>query len=254
MRMNLGETRTSIQHRHAFFSPDSAERTTLKNWENTDLVFTIAPAMGTHFTQFFAEMKKGSIGNVPLPGIERFFFVISGTVTLKMSNGEFEMSEEGYAFLPADCAHVISTNCDARIVVYERSYIPLDSENPPQPIIANALEMESVFFRNDPGIRLKKLMPENASVDFEVNTMDFAPGASLHHIETHYMEHGLLMLNGGGIYRLDDNWYPVQEGDVIWMGPYCPQWFGAIGKTNGRYLLYKDYNRDPLSKGLDPTR
>jgi len=57
------------------------------------------------------------------------------------------------------------------------------------------------------------------------------------------MEHGLLMLAGGGIYRLGDHWYSVTAGDFIWMAPYCPQWFGAIGKTPAKYLIYKDWNR-----------
>jgi (S)-ureidoglycine aminohydrolase len=51
------------------------------------------------------------------------------------------------------------------------------------------------------------------------------------------------MLAGGGIYRLSDHWYPVTEGDFIWMGPYCPQWFGALGKVPAKYLIYKDWNR-----------
>ena len=37
-------------------------------------------------------------------------------------------------------------------------------------------------------------------------------------VEIHVMEHGLLMLEGGGIYRLGDSWYPVEAGDFIWMG------------------------------------
>ena len=69
--------------------------------------------------------------------------------------------------------------------------------------------------------------------DFAVNTMTYQPGAALSMVEVHVMEHGLLMLEGGGIYRLDEKWYPVTAGDFIWMGPYCPQWFGAIGKNAG---------------------
>jgi len=65
-------------------------------------------------------------------------------------------------------------------------------------------------------------------------------------VEIHVMEHGLLMLEGGGIYRLADCWYPVTAGDFIWMGPYCPQWFGALGKVPAKYLIYKDWNRGPL--------
>jgi (S)-ureidoglycine aminohydrolase len=55
------------------------------------------------------------------------------------------------------------------------------------------------------------------------------------------MEHGLLMLDGGGVYRLDESWYSVSAGDVIWIGPFCPQWFGAIGRQNARYLIYKNW-------------
>ena len=56
----------------------------------------------------------------------------------------------------------------------------------------------------------------------------------------------LLMVEGQGVYRLADEWYPVQKGDVIWMASYCPQWFVAMGKGPARYLYYKDVNRDPL--------
>jgi hypothetical protein len=42
---------------------------------------------------------------------------------------------------------------------------------------------------------------------------------------------------------------PVRSGDVIWMAPYCPQWFVATGKTPARYIYYKDVNRDPLALG-----
>jgi (S)-ureidoglycine aminohydrolase len=30
------------------------------------------------------------------------------------------------------------------------------------------------------------------------------------------------------------------------MAPYCPQWFGAIGKQPAKYLIYKDFNRHVL--------
>jgi (S)-ureidoglycine aminohydrolase len=85
------------------------------------------------------------------------------------------------------------------------------------------------------------------SFDFAVNSMVYQPGAALRMVEMHVMEHGLLMLEGGGIYRLGDSWYPVTSGDFIWMAPWCPQWFGAIGKLPAKYLIYKDWNRHPLA-------
>ena len=58
-------------------------------------------------------------------------------------------------------------------------------------------------------------------------------------------EQAIAYLSGQGIYRLDDDWHPVQAGDVIWMAPYCPQWFVAMGKSPASYIYYKDVNRDP---------
>ena len=93
---------------------------------------------------------------------------------------------------------------------------------------------------------IRRLMPSSPVFDMEINVMEFCPGASLPHVETHFMEHGLMMLSGSGIYRLGENWYPVKRGDAIWMAPFCPQWFGAIGHENARYLIYKNWNRDAL--------
>ena len=100
----------------------------------------------------------------------------------------------------------------------------------------------------DIGLQVKQLLPSISGLDYAVNTMCYEPGAALALVEIHVMEHGLLMLEGGGIYRLGNCWYPVQTGDFIWMAPYCPQWFGALGKTSAKYLIYKDWNRHPLAE------
>ena len=97
----------------------------------------------------------------------------------------------------------------------------------------------------DPALEVRTLLADDFAFDCAVNTMTFQPGATLPMVEIHVMEHGLLMLSGGGIYRLGDYWYPVSAGDFIWMAPYCPQWFGALGNVPARYLIYKDWNRHP---------
>ncbi|KAH8521371.1 hypothetical protein H0E87_002422, partial [Populus deltoides] len=53
--------------------------------------------------------------------------------------------------------------------------------------------------------------------------MDFQPGEFLNVKEVHYNQHGLLLLERQGIYRLGDSWYPVQSGDAIWMALFVPQ-------------------------------
>ena len=55
-----------------------------------------------------------------------------------------------------------------------------------------------------------------------------------------------------GIYRLGDAWFPVQAGDIIWMAPYVPQWYAALGSQESRYILYKDTICDPLMGHCTP--
>ena len=114
-------------------------------------------------------------------------------------------------------------------------------------IVSNEDAVSSHPLGDDPDLQVKCLLPDEMSFDFAVNTMVYQPGAALSMVEMHVMEHGLIMLEGGGIYRLGDSWYPVTAGDFIWMGPWCPQWFGAIGKVPAKYLIYKDWNRHPLA-------
>ena len=251
LRQSLGETRSSIRDGHAVLSSDSHERTTLPNWAAAEVVFVIAPQMGAQFTQFFAHLEAGSRAGTPLPGVERFLMVLDGAVSLEHGGGHQTMGPEAFAFLPAGYDHVILASSPSRLVVVERYFMSLEGAEPPYPVIGDVGSVEAVPMNGDTRLMRKKLMPVDAAFDCEFNVMDFSPGASLPYVETHFMEHGLLMLNGGGIYRLDDSWYPVEMGDVIWMGPYCAQWFGAVGKGNARYLLYKDWNRDPLATRSD---
>lgn len=245
MRQNFGETRSKFRDNHALMSSDSHERTTLPNWPGTELVFTITPQMGARFTQFFAHMPADAVAQPPVNGIERFFFVLDGQVELSVEGRVHQLDQEGYAFVPADHDHRITSWTGARLVVLERPFVALEGHPAPDLHVHNCKELNAVPMKGDDRLMLKKLLPETVSFDCEVNLMDFSPGASLPYVETHFMEHGLLFLNGGGVYRLDDCWYPVEQGDTIWMGPYCPQWFGAIGRNNARYLIYKNWNRDP---------
>jgi len=132
--------------------------------------------------------------------------------------------------------------------VNQGSFASIYRIKPPQPIISNEDAIPSHSLNDDPSLQVKCLLPDEMKFDFAVNTMVYQPGAALSLVEMHVMEHGLLMLEGGGIYRLGDSRYPVTAGDFIWMGPWCPQWFGAIGKVPAKYLIYKDWNRHPLAE------
>ena len=109
----------------------------------------------------------------------------------------------------------------------------------------NASDIPAEPFLGNENARLQVLLPTDSRFDLAMNIFTYQSGATLPFVETHIMEHGLLMLSGQGVYRLEDSYYPVKAGDVIWMAPYCPQWFVAMGDEPASYLYYKDVNRLP---------
>ena len=241
---NLGQTRSSHNRNHLLLTPDTFVRTPLPGMKDCTAIVHTSPVLGAAFTQYTAEFEAG--GELGLTSAQRFLFVLEGALSVDGSVSRQELGPGGYAFFPQVVPHRVISSKVSRVAVIEKAYQPLDSIAAPSAIISNESAAPSHALNDDPDLQVRCLLPDEPSFDFAVNTMTYQPGAALNQVEMHVMEHGLLMLEGGGIYRLGDAWYPVTAGDFIWMGPWCPQWFGAIGKVPAKYLIYKDWNRHPL--------
>jgi len=212
--------------------------------KNASAIVHIGPALGAAFTEYTAEFKpKGELGNT---SAQRFIYVMEGAVMLEAKGKRHELGARGYAYLPEDLSHKIIAKEKSRVAVVEKHYEQIDKGQPRGLIVSSEDAISSQALDGDSDLQVKCLLPDEPPFDFAVNTMVYQPGAALSMVEMHVMEHGLIMLEGGGIYRLGDSWYPVTAGDFIWMGPWCPQWFGAIGKIPAKYLIYKNWNRHPL--------
>jgi (S)-ureidoglycine aminohydrolase len=242
---NLGRTRSSQQPNHLLLTADTFVRTTLPGMKACSAIVHVGPASGARFTQYTAEFEAG--GELGDTSAQRFIFVIEGGVELEVDGKTSALGGRGYAYLPAGVQHRVVATRVSRVAVIEKLYQALPSVAPPKLIVSNEDAISSHPLGDDSSLQVKCLLPDEMSFDFAVNTMVYQPGSSLSMVEMHVMEHGLIMLEGGGIYRLGDSWYPVTAGDFIWMGPWCPQWFGAIGKAPAKYLIYKDWNRHPLA-------
>jgi (S)-ureidoglycine aminohydrolase len=205
------------------------------------------PALGARFTEYTAEFESG--GELGATTAQRFLYVLEGQLRLELDGRGSDLGVRGYAYLPEGTPHRVTAGNLSRAAVIEKSYQPLLPAEKPRAIISSEDAVRSHALNDDPSLEVKCLLPDTMNFDFAVNSMVYQPGAALSMVEMHVMEHGLLMLEGGGIYRLGDSWYPVTAGDFIWMGPWCPQWFGAIGKAPAKYLVYKDSNRHPLARG-----
>lgn len=240
-----GFTRSVYKRDHALITPESQVFGPLQGWVRTTAAYLVSPAMGSHFSMYLANMEENSTSGLPGVDVQRFVFVLKGDLVLSTAFTEAQkLSVGSFLYLPPNLKHSLQCASSATIVVFERRYLELVDKLPK--LIVGSTNKQPTLEAPGEVFVLRKLLPSSGEYDFNVHVMDFEPGEYLNVKEVHYNQHGLLMLEGKGIYRLGDNWYPVKAGDAIWMAPFVPQWYGALGQVRTRYLLYKDVNRDPL--------
>lgn len=255
---HLGQTRSSTRRDHFLLTADTFIRTPLPGLTDGMAIVHVSPQAGAAFTQMTVELEPG--GTLTEGPAQRLLYVLEGSLILEepSSPDPHALEAGSYAYLPTEHAHTLVATTKARVAVIEKPFLPLDpaaadamreTGGDPYPtfVIGREQDIVSTPLNGDDALQVRALLPASPAFDFACNTMAYEPGAALSQVEIHYMEHGLLMLEGGGIYRLGDQWYPTQAGDFIWMAPFCPQWFGAIGKTPAKYLIYKDFNRHTLA-------
>jgi (S)-ureidoglycine aminohydrolase len=237
---NLGDTRSGVAPDHLFLTPDTFVRASLPGLRNAVAIVHAGPANGAAFTAYTVEFDRN--GGMETCAAQMFLYVLEGFVTVDHTT----LSPGQFAYLPPASSTHIAAHGAARALVIEKMHTSLGGP-PPDAFTGDEQAIEAEPLDGEPDIEVRRLLPGDTAFDFAVNTMTYPPGAALPIVESHVMEHGLLMLEGGGIYRLGEKWYPTHAGDFIWMAPFCPQWFGALGKKPAKYIIYKDWNRHPLS-------
>ncbi len=245
----FGTTRSRVAADHALICPDSFVSAPLAGWRGARGVVLVSPRMGARFASTSPRSSRGPA--CAGRGGRRAGRLSSSRASVSIDvDGRATAALEpgGFAYLAPDSGSTIRSDGPARLCVFEKRYVPLAGIAPPASFVGYGTRRRPAnrsWAIPTPGSSV--LLPDDPAFDLAVNIFTYQPGATLPMVEVHVMEHGLLMLEGQGVYRLGDAWYPVREGDVIWMAPYCPQWFVAMGKGPARYLYYKDVNRDPLA-------
>jgi (S)-ureidoglycine aminohydrolase len=236
---NLGQTRSAHRADHLLLTPDTFVRAPLPGMVKATAIVHVSPAVGAKFTQYTAEFETG--GSLGPTDAQRFIYVLDGDLA---AGGHLGAGQ--FIYIPAGMPLPVRAGAPSRAAVIEKPFQPLTGAAGPEFFRGDENAIASNPLIDDPDLQVRLLIPEGSRFDFAVNVMTFQPGTALPMVEIHVMEHALLILAGGGIYRLNEHWYSVTAGDFIWMAPYCPQWFGALGKTPAKYLIYKDFNRHPL--------
>jgi len=240
----FGHSRTHVSARHALIAPDGHVPSALPGYSGAVPYYMISLGMGAGVSQIMVKFDPNGRALLPGGGREQAFYVESGSVRVELAAKARSVPTLGFGYIPADKQATIKAESDgAQITIFEKTYQPLDGVTPPGATFGVASEVEPEPFLGYEGAMLRTLFPTSIEWDLAMNVFTYRPGATLPFVETHIMEHGLLMLEGQGIYRLEDDYYPVMEGDAIWMAPYCPQWFVAMGDGPASYLYYKNVNR-----------
>lgn len=238
----LGLTRTDVHPNYAVIARDGYVPSVLPGWTNCTPYIHLSGAMGAGLVQMLIECKAGGVGHVDTGFNECVCYLVAGEGTL---NGE-PFTKGSYAYVPPDSSlEFTAGKDDTRLLVFQKTHEALGGGSAPQFFVSHESSAPEVAFLGDPRARLKTLLPEGIDWDLAVNIFTYDPGATLPFVETHVMEHGILFLNGSGVYRLGNDWHPVTAGDALWIAPYCPQWFIAAGPEPARYIYYKDVNRAP---------
>jgi (S)-ureidoglycine aminohydrolase len=244
MNLPFGQTRTVIGSRHALIAPDGHVKSSVPGITGASTVILLNPALGAKVAQLLITFERGGRAELPANAIETCGYFETGGGTLSIGAQTQKVSAGSFFFAPAGEAWSLTNPVKGtRLTLFQKTFVPLAGVAAPKTILGDAATVKGEPFLGDPDARLQVLLPDAPAFDLAMNIFTYQPGATLPFVETHVMEHGLLMLRGQGVYRLDDAWYPVAAGDAIWMAPYCRQWFVAMGKEPASYLYYKDVNR-----------
>jgi (S)-ureidoglycine aminohydrolase len=242
----FGDTRDVIKSRYALRTPAGFVPGWLPGWRDAVCVTQISPGMGANLCQLLVTLGAGGAGQGTTGPVEWVIYVLAGNCRAEVGGGPQALTQGDYVYLPSEQDYRFQdAAAGTQFLIFQKQFEPLAGYEKPGPIIGHSKDVPGQPFMGNEDARLQVLLPDKPEFDIAVNIFTYQPGATLPFVESHIMEHGLMMLAGQGVYRLDSDWHPVKAGDVIWMAPYCPQWFVAMGRVPASYIYYKDVNRAP---------
>lgn len=220
-------------------------------WEKTRLWVLSRPLTGFSetFSQYIVEVAPGGGSDRPEldSAAEGVLFVVSGELTVTVEGETHLMQPGGYAFLPPECRWQVRNAGDENATFHwiRKAYEFVDGIDVPEPFVTNERDVEPIPMPDTDGawVTTRFVDMEDLRHDMHVNIVTFQPGGVIPFAETHVMEHGLYVLEGKAVYRLNQDWVEVEAGDYMWLRAFCPQACYAGGPGPFRYLLYKDVNR-----------
>jgi (S)-ureidoglycine aminohydrolase len=225
----------------------------LPGWEGTRAWILARPLSGfaETFAQYAMEVAPGGGSDAPEPdpGAQAAIFVAEGSLALTVAGTAHRLAPGSFAYVPPGTAWTLHNQGDgpARFHWVRKLWEPAPGLAPPDPVIAHDADTAPAPMPDTDGrwATTRFVDPADLRHDMAMTIVTLEPGATIPFTETHVMEHGLFVLEGKAVYRLNRDWVEVEAGDFMWLRAFCPQACYAGGPGRFRYLLYKDVNRHP---------
>lgn len=220
-------------------------------WEGTRLWVLSRPLSGfaETFSQYIMEVSPGGGSERPETDAlaEAVVFVVEGTASVSVNGQRHELTPGGYAYFPPQTDWTLHNKSDSMLRFHwvRKKYEAVEGLAHPEVILTNENDVAPIEMPGTEGkwATTRFVDPNDLRHDMHVNVVTLQPGAVIPFAETHVMEHGLYVLEGKAVYRLNQDWVEVEAGDYMWLRAFCPQACYAGGPGPFRYLLYKDVNR-----------
>ncbi len=220
-------------------------------WTQTRAWILARPMSGfaETFSQYIMEVGPGGGSDKPEPDptAQAVMFVVEGQLTLTLGSQVHAMDAGGYAYIPPNTPFKVYNGSTAPVRFHwiRKAYEQVDGLAVPEAFVTNEKHVSAVAMPDTDArwTTTRFVDPSDLRHDMHVNIVTLEAGAVIPFMETHVMEHGLYVLEGKGVYRLNRDWVEVEAGDFMWLRAFCPQACYAGGPGRFRYLLYKDVNR-----------
>ncbi|MEN3792375.1 bifunctional allantoicase/(S)-ureidoglycine aminohydrolase [Fulvimarina sp. MAC3] len=220
-------------------------------WNATRLWVLSRPLSGfaETFSQYIMEVGPGGGSERPEtdPGAEGVLFVVEGRATIAIAGQSHSLRPGSYVYLPPKTDWTFANDSDAPVRFHwiRKAYEAVEGLALPDVVVSHDEDVAPTPMPGTDGkwATTRFVDPADMRHDMHVTVVTFEPGAVIPFCETHVMEHGLYVLEGKAVYRLNQDWVEVEAGDYMWLRAFCPQACYAGGPGRFRYLLYKDVNR-----------
>ncbi|CUH87536.1 putative allantoin catabolism protein [Phaeobacter sp. CECT 5382] len=223
----------------------------LPGWHGMRMWVIARPLSGfaETFSQYIVELQPGGGSVTPESdaAAQGALFVTEGTLELILEGETHQLASGGFAYLPAGSAWTLTNPGDSTTSFHwiRKRWQPAPGVEKPQAFVRNEKDIAPNVMPDTEGrwSTTRFMDPDDMAHDMHVTIVNFLPGGVIPFAETHVMEHGLYVLEGKAVYRLNQDWVEVEAGDFMWLRAFCPQACYAGGPGPFRYLLYKDVNR-----------